>query len=76
MNPTTYGPGGINQAGTVIAMVDANGQLTVVSCPPDSTVTVTPLRGASDPETIYCGNIETDALIQIDSHLSDAGAQG
>jgi len=72
---TTFGPGGINHAGSEIAMVDANGNVTVIHCPPDSTITVQTLRTAPDPSVSYTGTSAAAASSAVQGNLESDGAQ-
>jgi hypothetical protein len=72
--PTTYGPGGSNHGGTVITMYDGAGNINVVSCPPDSTITVSMLRTAPDPILIFSGSSAASAGSAVAAQLEADGA--
>jgi hypothetical protein len=55
-------------------MVDASGNVTVVSCPPDSTITVQVLRSAPYPSTVYTGTSAASAGSTVIGKLGDYGA--
>lgn len=73
MSQTTYGPGGINHLGTIISMVDQDGNITSVSFAGDSTVVVNTLRTAPDPVVIYAGTSAGAAGSAVSAQLQNDG---
>jgi len=74
MATTTYGPGDPNHALTVLAMVDAGGVIRVIKCSADSTVAVTPLRGAPNPEEVLETESSATAAEKVRILLTDVAA--
>jgi hypothetical protein len=74
MATTTYGPGDPNHALTVLAMVDSTGVIRIIKCSPDSTITVTPLRGAPDPSQELETTSSATAGERVELLLADVAA--